>query len=118
LSGPTTVLAPHEPLRRAIDVTLRRPSANFAVFEGGRLVGVLTRADVANAFRRYGPDVAVARVMRTEFPVAQAGDSLLDLERRMRRSGSPLVSLVEGGRFLGLVTLESVRRALRLSPVR
>jgi CBS domain-containing protein len=56
--------------------------------------------------------------MRTEFPVAQAGDSLLDLERRMRRSGSPLVSLVEGGRFLGLVTLESVRRALRLSPVR
>jgi hypothetical protein len=56
--------------------------------------------------------------MRTDFPVAQAGESLLDLERRMRATGNSAISIVEEGRFLGLATLESVRRALRLSATR
>jgi CBS domain-containing protein len=51
--------------------------------------------------------------MRTNVPVAQASDTLFDLQRQMQSSGSPVVSVLEGRRFLGLVTLEDVRNAFR-----
>jgi hypothetical protein len=111
-------LSPSDPLSRAIETRLRTDQTDFAVFDRGYLRGVLTRENVAEGFRRYGSHIQVERVMRTDFPVAQAGDSLLDLERRMRTTGNSAISIVEGGRFLGLATLESVRRALRLSATR
>ncbi|MBL7064289.1 MAG: site-2 protease family protein [Anaerolineae bacterium] len=108
-------LSPTDPLTRAIDVTLRSGQADFAVFDRGYLVGVLTREDVAEGFRQYGPRVLVGRVMHTDFPVAEAGETLFDLQRKMQASGNPAISVVGGGRFLGLATLESVRNTLRLS---
>jgi Zn-dependent protease/CBS domain-containing protein len=109
------VLSPNDPLARAIDITLRSGQTDFAAFDRGYLVGVLTREDVAEGFRRYGANVPVQRVMRTDFPAAQTGDSLLDLQRKMEANGSSVISVTEGGRFLGLATLESIRNALRLS---
>lgn len=107
-------LSPADPLARAIDVTLRSGQTDFAVFDWGRLVGVLTREDVAQGFRRYGPSVRVGQVMRTHFPVAQASETLLDLQRKMHTSGNAAISVLEGEHFLGLATLESVRNAMRL----
>jgi Zn-dependent protease len=109
------VLAPHDPLSRAIDIALRGSQADFAVFDRGYLVGVLTREDVSEEFRRYGPDIPVDRVMNTDFPVANARGTLYDLQRALKASGRSAISVVEEGRFVGLATLESVRNALRLS---
>ncbi len=108
-------LAPADPLSRAIDISLRTGQSDFAVFDGGYLVGLLTREDVAESFQRYGPHVLIQRVMRTDFPVAQAGDSLLDLQTKMQSSGSSVISIIQDQRFLGLATLESVRSAIRVS---
>jgi len=107
-------LSPYDPLARAIDVALRSDQTDFAVLDRGYLVGVLTREDVAGGFQRYGHSVLVGRVMRTDFPVVQASETLLDLQHKMQASGSPVISVIEGGRFLGLATLESVRNTLRL----
>jgi Zn-dependent protease/CBS domain-containing protein len=109
------MLSPHERLGRAVEITLRTGQTDFAIFDRGYLVGVLTREDVAEGFRRYGPNVLVERVMGTDFPVAQASETLLDLQRKMQASGSSAISVVEEGHFLGLATLGSVRNALRLS---
>jgi Zn-dependent protease/CBS domain-containing protein len=111
-------LSPDEPLARAIDIMLRTGQADFAVFDRGILVGVLTRDDGAQARQRYGPYVPVGRVMRTDFPVVQASETLLDLQRKMQVSGSSVISVVDGRRFLGLVTLEDVRNAFRLFAAR
>jgi Zn-dependent protease len=108
------VLSPYDLLGRAIDVTLRSGQADFAAFDQGYLVGVLTREDAAEGFQRYGANVPIQRVMRTGFPVAQIGETLLDLQRKMETSGSSVISVSEGSHFLGLATLESVRNALRL----
>ena len=108
------VLSPNDSLSRAIEVTLRDGQTNFAVFDQGYLVGVLTRQDAAQGFRRYEAHVSIQRVMRTDFPVAQANDTLLDLQRKMETSGSPAISVNENERFLGLATLESVQNALKL----
>jgi Zn-dependent protease len=107
-------LSPYDPLARAIDAALRGGQADFAVFDRGYLVGVLTREDVAEGFRRYDSNVAVGRVMTTDFPVAGARETLFDLQRKMKASGRSAISVVDEGRFLGLATLESVRNALRL----
>ena len=108
------VLSPHDPLARAIDTTLRSGQTDFAAFDRGYLVGVLTREEVAEGFQQYGGNVPVQRVMRTNFPAAQISDTLLDLQRKMEASGSSIISVTEGGRFLGLATLESVRNALQM----
>jgi Zn-dependent protease len=107
------VLAPQDPLARAIDVTLKGSQTDFAVFDRGYLAGVLAREDISEGFRRYGPDVAVGQVMRTDFAVANARETLFDLQRKLKASGCPAISVVEEGRFVGLATLESVRNALR-----
>lgn len=112
------LLSPYDPLRRAIDVSLRSGQMDFAVFYRGTLMGVLTREDVAEGFQRHGTDVPVGQVMHTDFPVAQPSETLLDLQRKMQVSGSSVISVIEEGRFLGLVTLESVRNALRLFSTR
>jgi predicted transcriptional regulator len=98
-------------------VTLRTGQSDFAVFDRGYLVGVLTRDEAAGGFQRYGANVSVGRIMRTDIPTARPGDSLCDLHHEMERSGSKAVSVVENGRFLGLATLESGRRALQCSTV-
>jgi Zn-dependent protease/CBS domain-containing protein len=108
------LLSPDDLLARAIDITLRDGQTDFAAFDRGYLVGILTREDAAEGFRRYGANVPVQRVMRTDFPVAQTSDTLLDLQRKMEASGSSIISVTEGGRFLGLATLESVRKALQM----
>jgi len=112
------LLSPYDLLRRAIDVTQRSSQTDFAVFDRGTLVGVLTRKDMAEGFQRYGPDVPVERVMRTDFPVAQSNETLLDLQHKMQASGSSAITVVEGRHFLGLATLESIRNALRLLATR
>jgi len=112
------LLSPYDSLRRAIDATLRSDQTDFAVFDRSTLVGVLTRENVAQGFQQHGPDVLVRQVMRTDFPMAQSSETLLDLQRKMQASGSPVISVIEGGHFLGLVTLESVRNALRLLSMR
>jgi len=111
-------LSPYDTLGRAVDMALRTNQTGFAIFDRGYLAGVLTREDIRNGFRQYGPDIPVGRIMRTDFPVAQASETLLDLQRKMQASGSPVVSVIEGRRFLGLATLESVRNALRLLQTR
>lgn len=108
------VLAPYDLLSRAIDIALRGSQKDFAVFDRGYLVGLLTREDVSEGFRKYGPDIAVGQVMNTNFPVANANGTLLDLQRKLKASGRSAISVVEEGRFVGLATLESVRNALRL----
>ena len=112
------VLSPSDQLARAIDATLRSGQTDFAVFDRDRLAGVLTRDDVAEGFQRYGPHVLVGRMMHTDFPVARASETLFDLQRKMQTSGNSAISIVEEGRFLGLATLESVRRALQLFSTR
>lgn len=106
-------LHPHDPLSRAVEIALRTGQMDFPVFEGNMLRGLLTRDELAQAFRKYGPDVPVAWVMRTWVPRVEAGESLYSVQRVLEGSGSPVVFIVQDGYLLGLATRESVRETLR-----
>jgi len=64
MNTPPVTIGPREPLRRAAALMLERRINRLPVVEGGQLIGILTRADIARAFLR--PDVEIERIVREE----------------------------------------------------
>ena len=113
LAGGQIVLSPGVPLGRVAELMRSTGQENCPVVEERRLVGVLTEEDAAERLRTDGGGVTVDQVMRTDFATVDASGTLLDLHRAMELKGSTVATLVERGRFLGLATADSLRRALR-----
>ena len=107
-------LAPDDPLGRAVDLTLEGFQSDFPVSDGEQLVGMLTNADVLVGLKELGPDVPVSQAMRTEFPVAHPQDDLFEVQQRMNEAGMPALPVVEGTRFLGLLTKQDLQEVYRL----
>jgi len=84
----------------------------FPVVRGNVLVGVVSRAGVAEAMARDGNGY-VQGVMQREFAVARPEDTLGRVVRRMQGgSGASLLPVVEGGRVVGIVTMQNLRQSM------
>lgn len=114
-------LNPQEPLSRAVELVLAGSQQDFPVVRDGAAVGVLSRRRLLNALARGGRDWPVGAAMDVELPACSAAD---DLELAMadpRIKALGTVPVVEGGRMVGLLTLDNVaefvwiRAALRAS---
>ena len=95
-------LAPDDPLSRAVDHVLTGFQEDFPVVEGGRVAGVLTRADLLKALAERGVHARVGDVMQRDFETADPRD-MLDgvLNRLYQRQMLPVLS---SGRLVGLLT--------------
>ncbi len=107
-----------DPLGTAVDMMLEGFQADFPVCEEGRLVGLVTRADLLRALKEYGPNAPVGRVMRREFPTVTPEDDLFEVHERMTSAGLEAVPVVEEGQFLGLLTRQDLNEAYALVSVR
>jgi Zn-dependent protease/predicted transcriptional regulator len=106
------VLDVNDTLQRAVDLMMAGSQQDFPVLAGDSPVGLLSRADLLVALQRSSPTTAVGTVIARDHQVAEAGEPLEDVLRRMqehRRSALPVVS---GGRLVGMVTLENVSELL------
>lgn len=101
-----------DPLQRAVDLLMAGSQRDFPVTDGGVPVGVLTRADLLVALQRFGIGTAVGDVIATGRQVAEAGEPLDDVLRRMRAMNRPALAVVSGSRLVGMVTLENVSELL------
>jgi Zn-dependent protease/CBS domain-containing protein len=102
-------LSPSDPLRRAADLVVRGYQADFPVVgEGGAVVGVLTMQELLAALSGAGPGAPVGDSMRTDFVAAAPGESLDGALSRLKESACPVMAVVEGGRLVGLLTVENV----------
>jgi len=101
-------LSPTEPLARAVDMLLAGPQQDFPVLQEGVLVGVLNRDALVQGLSTYGPDCAVGHAMRTAPPAVAPTASLEETVQQMRESELQSVPVLEGGRLVGLVTLENI----------
>ncbi|MCU0252682.1 MAG: site-2 protease family protein, partial [Vicinamibacterales bacterium] len=91
-------LAPGDSLARAAELILAGSQHDFPVVDGGRVTGVLTRADLIGALSAQNTQRPVAEVMQREFQVADSSDML---EAAMER-------LQHEGRLVGLVTMDNI----------
>lgn len=105
-------LRPEDPLSRAVELLLDGHQQDFPVLgiaDRDPPVGILARSDLLKALAGGRTDTKVADVARRNCGLAQPGEMLEDVFRRMQESGCPAVPVVEPGRgIVGMVTLENV----------
>ena len=79
----------------------------------GRLVGVLSRADMIRALKQLGPDAQVADAMTTDVPTVGHRACLEEAFRLLQEKRAPGVGVVDAaGRLAGLITSETIGEML------
>lgn len=111
-------VSPTDPLGVAVDIMLEGFQADFPVCEEGRLIGLVTRADLLRGLKEHGPQAPIGQVMRHQFPTATPQDDLFEVRERMAKAGLEALPVVEEGRFLGLLTQQDLNEAYALVSVR
>jgi Zn-dependent protease/CBS domain-containing protein len=94
------------------------PQTTFLVLDGGRLVGLLTRADLLSALSKPGPTARVGQRMRREIPQLAPDDPLAEAGDRLS-AGHGAAIVVEAGQVIGTLSrpdLQRLTEALRAHP--
>ena len=106
------VLAPQDPLGRAVDHVLAGFQQDFPVVEHGQVAGVLTRADLLSALARRGQEARVGDVMQRDIETADPREMLEGVLSRLHRRGCHTVPVVHNGQLVGLVTTDNLGELL------
>lgn len=106
-------LVPQDPVTRVIDHILTSYQPDFAVLEGGKLVGVVTRKQVLDALAGREKADVVSTIMDRSIPHVDARTPLDELHEKMMRDSTPVVAVYSGdrGQYLGLVSLDDLAEA-------
>lgn len=107
-------VSPNDSLARAVDHVVAGFQNDFPVVDDGRVVGVLTRADLLAALPQRGPDAKVRDVMQCRFETADPSEMVGDVFARLQDDGCRSLPVVRGGRLVGIVTMENVGELMAL----
>ena len=107
-------LHPDETLQRAIDLTLATTQRDFPVVEGDRVVGVLTQQRLIRGLAEIGRDAPVASVMERDFQLAELSEMIEPAFLRLQSCNCSTLPVTDGGRLVGLLTLENVGEFLSI----
>jgi Zn-dependent protease len=109
-----TALAPDDPLRKAVDLTLAGSQSDFPVLEGGRPVGILTQGELLAGLARRGAEARVADVMRPVPDAVDPREMIDDVFARLQGTESRTIPVVRAGRVVGLLTQENLGELVRI----
>jgi Zn-dependent protease/CBS domain-containing protein len=104
-------LSPRDSLAHAVELLLTGSQHDFPVVDpgdDGKVVGILTRADLLAALARQGRTSSVADVMRRDFRVADASEMIDVAFRRLQDDSCHTMPVERRGRLVGLLTMENV----------
>ncbi len=87
---------------------------DFPVEEDGRLVGMLLRGDLLTALAREGSSAQVGAILRRDYPVANPAQTLQDVLEQFQDSRYQALPVVEDGKVVGLLTMDSLGDLLAL----
>ncbi|HEY2954789.1 MAG TPA: site-2 protease family protein [Candidatus Eisenbacteria bacterium] len=104
-----------DPLQRAVDHLIAGSQQDFPVLEGEVPIGTLGRAELIIALQKEGADTPVGKVVRRDPAAAAPGEPLEGVLQRMRARGRTALPVLEGGRVVGLVTIENISDLLLVS---
>ncbi len=105
-------LSPADTLEDALTKATHSLQDDFPVIRGSDMVGVISRARILQAARRSNGYVQSA--MNRFFEVAQRGDTLASVFRKIGKEGVTIVPVVEEERLVGIVTLQNLMHNMAL----
>jgi len=108
-------LSPDDRLSRVVQYLLTSYQPDFAVFDGGRLIGVVTRERALALLARVEGDLRVADWMETDVPELDATLTLEEAQERLAASEAACAAVVHHGRYLGLISGADLAEAIALA---
>jgi len=116
-------LSPQDRIGRAVDAVLAGFQRDFPVVDGdGRLVGVLTQADLLRALAERGPETPASEVMRKDYVTAEESELLSTALARLEACNCHALPVTNRGKLSGILTMDNlgeyllVQNALRRRP--
>jgi len=107
-------LEPQDPLAHAVSLTLTTAQKDFPVVELGRVVGVLTQADLFRALAEGGQQVAVGSVMNREFETADSYEMLELVLERLQACACSTIPVLRADALVGIVTADNIGEFLSI----
>lgn len=107
-------LDPRDPLSQAVALTLTTTQKDFPVVELGKLVGILTQAELFRALAEGGQEVPVGSVMSRDFETADPYELLEPVLERLQAQAASIVPVLRSGALVGLVTSDNVGELLSI----
>lgn len=99
-------------LRLAVQHLMSGSQQDFPVLEAGEFHGLLTRSALLSALERGGVDAPVGEAVAARPALAEAGEPLEPVLQRLRGSGQASLPVLDGGRLVGLLTVDNVSELL------
>jgi Zn-dependent protease/CBS domain-containing protein len=113
-----------ETLGRAVQLLLSSTQQDFPVTSAGEgeatvaprvappVVGLLTRRDLLSALHESGPAAPISSAVRRDVEPVEARAPLEEIFQRMQVEELPAVPVTEGGRLVGMITMENIAEFL------
>ncbi len=98
-------------ISRAVDFILTSYQPDFAIMQGSKLLGVLTREDVLRTLATTPGDPYVTEVMQREIARLDADDALDVARDKLKADGARIGAVYRGSEYLGLVNLDDIGEA-------
>jgi Zn-dependent protease/CBS domain-containing protein len=108
-----SILSPADTLQDALSKAVHTLQDDFPVVRGMELVGVINKARIVDALRRDGNGYVQPEMIRG-FEVAKRTDSLAEAFRKLHGRGLSMIPVVDGGRLIGIVTLQNLTHSMSL----
>jgi len=105
-------LAPGTQVSQVVDHILTSYQPDFAVMQGTKLLGVVSRDDILRSLATELSDGYVTGIMNRDVLAVDAGLTLEEVREMMATTGQRLAAVSRGEAFLGLVSREDLAEAL------
>lgn len=105
-------LAVGDKISTVVDFILTSYQPDFAVMQGTRAIGIVTRNDVIRSLASLDYDAYVTEVMQREFERIEADRSLEEARVALLEKGARVAAVMRGQDYLGLVSLDDIQEAM------
>lgn len=110
-----TTLDVDDTLDDAVNELLAGTDHDFPIVEGEKIVGLLRRKQLIQALSAHDRDTRVRDVSAEDFFTTEPGAPLDEVFQKMNAESCTTVPVVDGGRLVGLLTLENVGELIMIS---
>lgn len=107
-------LAPIDSIGRAAALTIAGSQNDFPVVVEGKVVGVLTQANLLAGLRSQGEESPVAAIMQRSFATVDADEMLESAFRKLSHCQCHTLPVLADNRLIGLLTMNNVGEFVRI----